>query len=165
MLDLVATLAGRLKSEPRELLATPADLDRWLAAAGFGGDGAAGPDDLDTARELREAIHRLATASTPTARETVNRLAAGPAAVPLLLDEAGGYRLEGTTEMMLAMLARETVLLFGGPQRDRIKGCEAQGCAILFLDQSRKGDRRWCSMRACGNKAKIAEFRRRRRGG
>jgi predicted RNA-binding Zn ribbon-like protein len=34
---------------------------------------------------------------------------------------------------------------------------------VLFVDTSRKGDRRWCSMSACGNKAKVAGFRKRER--
>ena len=34
-LDLAATLGARLKAQPRELLAAPADLDRWLVSAGL----------------------------------------------------------------------------------------------------------------------------------
>jgi hypothetical protein len=34
-LDFAATLAGRLRPEPRELLARPADFSRWLVAAGL----------------------------------------------------------------------------------------------------------------------------------
>ncbi|HWU95764.1 MAG TPA: CGNR zinc finger domain-containing protein, partial [Sphingomonas sp.] len=59
----------------------------------------------------------------------------------------------------------EAALLLGGDQAGRIRRCEADGCAMLFLDTSRGGERRWCSMKRCGNKAKVAEFRRRRQGG
>jgi predicted RNA-binding Zn ribbon-like protein len=31
------------------------------------------------------------------------------------------------------------------------------------VDTSRSGERRWCSMAGCGNKAKVAEFRQRQR--
>jgi predicted RNA-binding Zn ribbon-like protein len=62
-LDLAATLAARLKPEPRELLGGPRDLDRWLAAAGFAKTrSGASPQDLEDARRLREAIYQLAVA-------------------------------------------------------------------------------------------------------
>ncbi|MGP4017932.1 CGNR zinc finger domain-containing protein [Saccharopolyspora sp. 5N708] len=35
-----------------------------------------------------------------------------------------------------------------------MKNCEGPGCAGLFLDTSRAGNRRWCSMNTCGNKVK-----------
>jgi predicted RNA-binding Zn ribbon-like protein len=31
---------------------------------------------------------------------------------------------------------------------------EAGGCGWLFVDESRNGSRRWCSMKDCGNRAK-----------
>lgn len=170
-LDFAATLARRLKADPRELLAAPEDLARWLVAAGM----AESPPkvsvaDLDAARALREAVYALAEAQihgrVPAGQEvaTLNRLAGAPAAVPWLDDE-GNARWRGDAAALLALLAREAVLLLGGADRARIRQCEAEGCALLFLDMSRAGDRRWCSMQGCGNKAKVAEFRRRRRSG
>jgi predicted RNA-binding Zn ribbon-like protein len=81
------------------------------------------------------------------------------------LDDEGSAHWRGDAAALLALLAREAVLLLGGADRARIRQCEAEGCALLFLDMSRAGDRRWCSMQGCGNKAKVAEFRRRRRSG
>lgn len=170
-LDFAATLARRLKADPRELLAAPEDLARWLVAAGM----AESPTkvsnaDLVAARALREAVYGLAEAQihgrVPTGQDvaTLNRLADGPAAVPWLDDE-GCAHWRGDAAALLALLAREAVLLLGGADRARIRQCEAEGCALLFLDMSRAGDRRWCSMQGCGNKAKVAEFRRRRRSG
>jgi predicted RNA-binding Zn ribbon-like protein len=66
---------------------------------------------------------------------------------------------------LLATVARDGVDLFGGPLAQRIRECEGEGCALLFVDTSRSGERRWCSMAGCGNKAKVAELRRRRRAG
>lgn len=170
-LDFAATLARRLKADPRELLAAPEDLARWLVAAGM----AESPPkvsnaDLVAARALREAVYALAEAQihsrVPAGQDvaTLNRLAGVPAAVPWLDDE-GSVRWHGDAAALLALLAREAVLLLGGADRARIRQCEAEGCALLFLDMSRAGDRRWCSMQGCGNKAKVAEFRRRRRSG
>jgi predicted RNA-binding Zn ribbon-like protein len=63
-LDLTGTLGRRHGGTPVEFLHTPADLDRWLAAAGIADPSAAADDeDLATAKTLREAIYRLAYAA------------------------------------------------------------------------------------------------------
>jgi predicted RNA-binding Zn ribbon-like protein len=169
-IDLTATLQGRSKAEPRELLGTPDDLERWLEAAGMGPASAATPEDLSTARALREAIYTLAShlnapqADADEARTALNRIAAGAAAVPVLRDDAG-FSLVGDVGMLLVTLAREAVHLLGSAEAAQIRQCQSPVCTIFFVDNSRKGDRRWCSMAACGNKAKVAEFRRRRSPG
>jgi predicted RNA-binding Zn ribbon-like protein len=170
-LDLPATLAARLKSEPRELLARPSDLARWLHAAEVT---AAAPevtaDDLETAKTLREAIYRLALARIEGeepprhARRKLNRLAAESPALPQL-GKHYEQRLSGTTRELLVSIAREAIGLLGGDLAERIRQCEAETCALLFVDTSRSGDRRWCSMSGCGNKAKVAAFRKRQRRG
>jgi predicted RNA-binding Zn ribbon-like protein len=163
-LDLAATLGGRLKDQPRELLATPADLDRWLVSSGLAQrpPGATG-DDVQLARELREAIYAIASGKGgPAERERLNEIAALPAARPQL-DASGHLALEGDARELLTTIAREAVELFGGPARTRIHACEGESCAILFLDLSRSGARRWCSMSGCGNRAKARAFRKRGR--
>lgn len=42
---------------------------------------------------------------------------------------------------------------------NRIGSCPA--CGWLFLDSSRGGKRRWCSMRICGTRTKVAQYRER----
>lgn len=168
-LDLPATLAGRISGQHREALAVPADLDRWLVAAGLAetAPGATG-EDLAAARILREAVFDLAMArvrghdSPEPSRQALNALAAEPAATPRL-EADGAARLRGPARALLAGVARDAVLLLGGPDAERLRQCEGSSCAILFLDTSRKGDRRWCSMTACGNRAKVAAFRDRER--
>ena len=60
-LDLPATMVGRLGAAPRDLLATSADLDRWLVAAGLIETAPGATDgNLTQARTLREALYRLA---------------------------------------------------------------------------------------------------------
>lgn len=168
-LDLPATLAGRISGQHREALAAPGDLDRWLIAAGLA-ETASGStaQDLSAARALREAVFDLAMATVrgreapEPSRAALNALAAEPAAVPQL-EADGAARLRGSARALLASVARDAVLLLGGPEAGRIRQCEGPQCAILFLDTSRKGDRRWCSMSACGNRAKVAAFRGRER--
>lgn len=53
-------------------------------------------------------------------------------------------------------------LLQRGPL-DRIKACPPEnGCGWLFLDLSKNRSRNWCSMKTCGNVAKVRRFRARR---
>lgn len=51
-------------------------------------------------------------------------------------------------------------LLLSGPL-ERIGECPS--CGWLFLDTSRNGTRRWCSMATCGSRDKMARYHRRRR--
>lgn len=168
-LDLPATLAGRASGNHREALSTPGDLDRWLVAAGLADHAPASTaEDLSAARELRETLFALAVAraegrALPEApREVLNALAAHAPATPWL-DASGVTRLSGNARALLTGVAREAIDLLGGPDAGRIRQCQGRTCAILFLDTSRKGDRRWCSMSACGNRAKVAAFRDRER--
>jgi predicted RNA-binding Zn ribbon-like protein len=168
-LDLPATLTGRLKTATRELLVQPEDLRRWLVAAGRVDTAPpVGSADLETARALRESIYVLALAAIggkkfpAGARRILNRIAAGTTAVPQLTP-GGGVSTAGSARAALAGIARDAVGLFGSAAVRRIRQCEAETCARLFLDTSRSGERRWCSMAGCGNKAKVAQFRRRQR--
>ncbi|NVJ24948.1 MULTISPECIES: CGNR zinc finger domain-containing protein [Myxococcus] len=168
-LDLSATVAGRLKDAPQELLQTPADLGRWMLASGLSTQTQEStPEELTQARELREAIYRLALARTrgesfsARDRAILNRWAAEPPPAPQLGPRGllwAGAGVRG----QLAAVARDAAELLGGPFAERIRNCSQDGCAVLFVDTSRSGQRRWCSMSGCGNKAKVAEFRRRQR--
>ena len=40
-----------------------------------------------------------------------------------------------------------------------VKACEGPSCTLLFADHTRGHARRWCSMSACGNRAKQAAHR------
>ena len=164
-LDLAATLAARLKEQPRELLGKPADLNRWLVSSGLAGSSPrASDEDVALARELREAIYGLVSGRPASAaRTTLNAVAALRPARPRL-SALGGLKMEGNARDYLATIAGLAIELLGGPERTRIRQCEGEGCALLFLDLSRSGARRWCSMSGCGNRAKAREFRKRGRG-
>jgi predicted RNA-binding Zn ribbon-like protein len=169
-IDLPATLQARLKPTPRELLRTPDDLARWLVAAGLAQTTPqTTAPDLALAHALREAIFTIADArfsgraNASGAQAILNEIAAAPSAVPRLSPE-GRIELVGAAAALLATLARQAVHLFGGEAADHIRQCQSPTCTLFFVDTSRSGDRRWCSMSGCGNKAKVAEFRRRQRG-
>ena len=44
-----------------------------------------------------------------------------------------------------------------------VKACEGQSCTLVFADRTRRRARRWCSMAICGNRAKHAAHRKRRK--
>lgn len=166
-LDLPATVAGRTKATPTDLLAAPRDLDRWLVAAGLASrpPGATGAD-LTRARALREALYRLGRAcidGSPFPKAdltTLNQAARLAPPAPHLGPQGLRWVSEGVPSL-LAVVARAGAELFGGDEAGRVRACGGTGCSILFLDTSRGGDRRWCSMAACGNRAKLAAFRKR----
>ena len=164
VLDLAATLAARLKEQPRELLGKPADLNRWLVSSGIAGRAPRATEgDVALARELREAIYALVSGRPASAaRATLNAVAALRPARPKL-SASGQLVMEGSAREYLATIAGLGVELLGSAERTRIRQCEGEGCALLFLDLSRSGARRWCSMSGCGNRAKAREFRRRGR--
>ena len=53
--------------------------------------------------------------------------------------------------------------LFSDVSTVRLRKCEYEACIAHFLDTSKKGSRRWCSMNICGNKIKVAAYQKRRR--
>ena len=64
-------------------------------------------------------------------------------------------------EDLFAPLAHSAATLFATVDRKRVRKC-AQ-CVLHFHDTSKKGTRRWCSMRLCGNRLKVAAYAARRR--
>ncbi|MGG4107612.1 CGNR zinc finger domain-containing protein [Paenibacillus lautus] len=41
---------------------------------------------------------------------------------------------------------------------ERVRKCEHESCILHFVDTSKGGKRRWCSMDLCGNRQKAADF-------
>lgn len=50
-----------------------------------------------------------------------------------------------------------------GADFSHIKNCEGPTCSLYFLDVSKNHKRRWCSMSVCGNRAKAAAHRARKK--
>jgi predicted RNA-binding Zn ribbon-like protein len=44
---------------------------------------------------------------------------------------------------------------------ERMKACRADDCRWAYLDTARNRSRAWCSMRVCGNRAKVQAYRER----
>jgi predicted RNA-binding Zn ribbon-like protein len=62
---------------------------------------------------------------------------------------------------LLAPLAQGAAELFADVEPGRVRKCAH--CVLHFHDTSKKGTRRWCSMRLCGNREKVAAYAARQR--
>lgn len=57
--------------------------------------------------------------------------------------------------------AAADLLCYGNPAY--VKKCENPACVLYFYDGTKNHSRRWCSMKACGNRTKVAAFYQRKR--
>src|SRR5258706_15217068 len=64
---------------------------------------------------------------------------------------------------MLWPIARAAAELLASPDLAGVRACSSSSCQWLFLDTSKNHHRRWCSMKECGNRAKVRKFYARRR--
>jgi predicted RNA-binding Zn ribbon-like protein len=153
-----------------QTLLRPSDLERWAVEV-VGATGVQASDaDLELAIRLQAAIWDVADALLDRrpipqgGREVLNELAAQPCLVPRMLPgRTRTWTGAQDARSLLSSVARDAIDVLGGPRAARLKRCEGSRCALLFVDTSRSGRRRWCSMERCGNRAKVAAHRRRRK--
>lgn len=163
---------GERKVRSYERLRNPADLARWVVAAGLvDREPPVTARGLKEARVLRESIYSLVQAaidgevSTATDLEVVNSWARLPDLAPQLgedgsIDHRVGRR---PIEACLGSVARDAVRLLGEEDHSRLRECEGVECGALFLDTSRPGNRRWCTDSICGSRSRVARHRARGR--
>lgn len=169
--DFTGTLGKRRCDPAVERIPTAADLARWFVESGLTTMPVdVSPAALRHAYQLREALYRLMRVPVfgepPAAADLAlaNRWAARtPPAVGLRTDRRRltAHLIEPTATGLLALLARDGVEILGGPLGGRLRECAGETCTLLYLDTSRAGSRRWCSMEICGSRVKMARYRRR----
>ncbi|MFJ6404019.1 CGNR zinc finger domain-containing protein [Streptomyces hydrogenans] len=153
-----------------ESLDHPDGLLAWVRdcrlPAGLDADLVVTDDATARFRTVRDALWRLALARAegepyaPADLAVLNEAAAAPPLVTLLApDGTRAWGAGATATALLATVARDAVDLFTGPHADRVRVCAADDCALLFVDTSRPGARRWCSMTRCGNRHKARAHR------
>lgn len=172
-LDFANSRYWRGTDQPTETLETFNDVFTWLAAANALDSRTVEalkqnwqPSDADHAEtiQLREALYRIFTAVAAHAEpasadiEIFNRkLTAAPARTQLVKQE-GAYLWRANLKPQLPDLLAPILWTAGDmlaePRRDRVRLCANEKCVWLFLDDSKSGTRRWCDMKACGNRAK-----------
>lgn len=145
----------------------------WLKAAGLlAPDFNAPATGLATlAQSLRTAAARLIDLNQPrepTDFDEVNRiLEAGRPVRTLAQGEDDNVvllerRRDDSAASLLEPVATALVQLLVQGDVRQIRQCEAHDCTLRFLDVTKSGRRRWCSMAVCGNRMKVAAFRARK---
>ncbi len=169
-LDFVATAGGRIGYGILERLHQPEHLALWYQAAGlYPAPPQLQDQDLREALEVRGAIYTLATAHPDRLlpRAAVRRInqAAQASSSPVQLSPNRTHAHPAPADAgaaALAVIAADAVTLFGSDLAQHIRACDGKDCTLLFLDASRPRNRRWCSTRACGNRANAAAARQRK---
>jgi predicted RNA-binding Zn ribbon-like protein len=155
-----------------DALHQPSDLRQWAAASRLALDldaVAIRAADVSAARALRDALWRLTRQSMAGGRRdpadlaTVNAAAGLAPLVPQIdADGSSIWSLPTTASAVLSTVARDAIVVLTGPATSRLRECAADDCQLVFLDTSRPGARRWCSMERCGNRHKVRAIRSRR---
>jgi len=184
-LDFVNTASGREHGVPEEeKLRAYEDLVMWAERVDLvGGErarrlrraAAASPAEaaavVESARELREVIHRVFSTPEPSRADVAvlgawaGRAAAERRLVPAEEGYAFGWPESDALEQVLWPVALSAAELLTSEDRVRVKECAGETCDWLFLDMSRNRSRRWCDMKECGNRAKARRFYRKQRLG
>ncbi|WP_225100858.1 CGNR zinc finger domain-containing protein [Streptomyces sp. CoH27] len=155
-LDLLNTRWNR-EGVTQDLLDGTEGLEVWLGGNGLAGTYPADAAVLRHLRQAREALRAAVHGSPDEAAPLVDAVlargrirarltAAGPGEEPEFADPAWGP----------AWLAARNYLELLTRDPERIRTCAGGGCILHFYDTSRNGTRRWCSMAACGNRAKAS---------
>jgi predicted RNA-binding Zn ribbon-like protein len=143
-------------------------LKKWAAAAAHAADAA-----LSEAKDLREAIYRIFAALAARRPAPAGDLAVlnqwlGDTLTHLRVVSAAdgygwGWEASADPKRLLWPVVWSAAHLLVSPERKDLRECQSDRCSWLFIDRSRTKGRRWCSMRTCGNRAKVRRFQERRR--
>jgi predicted RNA-binding Zn ribbon-like protein len=158
-----------------ELFRTAEDVADWLRAAGL-------PDVppavrskeqlLVAARGYRKCLHsgveRLVS-SGDVPGDTIsatNRLLEGERFSLRLQRGRGKFQLQrhwnfASPADYIVPVAQSFAELLGTADLSRIRRCKNPECPLIFYDTSKSATRSWCSLDLCGNKLRVAAFRKR----
>ena len=175
-LDFVNTAEERGHPAAGDALVAPADLRLWGqryglldVSAQLGRDAEA---ELDRARHARELLYDIFTARVhglPASSRQLIELAdlARAAYLAAALESADGNSLGWRWDRSDLATVRHVAVTSGlellrDQPSPRLKQCPGDHCGWIFLDTTKRGNRRWCLMSECGQDAKD-EARRARR--
>lgn len=123
-------------------------------------------DEIDATRaalvEVRELVRRLLRATVDgtlddeLAREVDDGLRR--ATVRLDRTQGSGLVITGTGIERVAVEALVDAVEVVGELDGRLRSCADGECTLWFVDTSRAGTRKWCSMQRCGNRAKARRY-------
>jgi predicted RNA-binding Zn ribbon-like protein len=115
-------------------------------------------------------IGKPLTTGAAKALGPLNELLAGDTSLPVV-EAAGGeqalrlrrVRRWESPDELLHPVAEAAADLVCSVDFRLIRACNGSVCSLLFLDRTKAHGRRWCSMAVCGNRAKAAAHRARKR--
>jgi predicted RNA-binding Zn ribbon-like protein len=186
-LDFANTVSKRPSEQKQEHLLCYSDLIRWAGQADLISSAQAveisrradrAPRQaaavLEQARELRESVHRIFSAIPAAEKPPADDLRALSAALQRSHSKVElQWTLRGAVwawsdapdslQRILWPVLHACADLLTSKQRERIRECEAENCAWLFMDNSKNRSRRWCDMKVCGNREKARRFYQRNR--
>jgi predicted RNA-binding Zn ribbon-like protein len=152
------------------------DVLHWLKLAGLpvpkAGADVVRISLLDSARTLRENIRSLVEKRKVGQQGdplVLNRFLSGAQSHPRLVwNKPRSLKIEeirgtGTAEAILGPVAEAAAELLATADFKLVKRCEDETCVLWFCDHTKSHHRRWCSMALCGNRHKVAAYRRRLR--
>ncbi len=182
-LDFVNTVEWRGATDRAERLTNYGELLTWAEAAGalhrtarirLEAAAKARPDaaarQLAAVIELRETLAALFSADPPRAAplDPLNDWLERAPERRRIAASAAGYgwaaaRADDDLALPLwpVVWSAADLLVSGGAAR--VRACTDRRCGWIFLDASRSRRRRWCSMEACGNRAKARRHYRKHR--
>jgi predicted RNA-binding Zn ribbon-like protein len=181
-LDFINTLDDRPSDKPKELLTDYYELARFGEDAGIltpeqqdflcenvhlmPGEAAGA---LRRAIHLREAMYAVFSALMkgqtvpPVEMDTLNAYIQDAALHSRLVESAGRCQwrfdnMGSAFDAMLWPIARAAADLLASSDVALVRACSSPTCQWYFLDTSKNHHRRWCSMKQCGNRAKVRKF-------
>ncbi|MEV2251469.1 CGNR zinc finger domain-containing protein [Streptomyces sp. NPDC050147] len=142
----------------QDLLTDTEGLTVWLAANGLDDRFGADEATLEHVRRARDAISTVVDGpDTAAGIARVNQILGHGRIRATLSPEGPGEEPEFKDATWgAAWLAARDYLTLLATAPDRIRPCAHDACILHFFDTSRNGTRRWCSMAACGNRAKAS---------
>ena len=150
-----------------EKLETDEDVAIWCRDAGLGEvEGQTGR--LDEILAFRDALRRVIIAAMEDEAPDDADLAIlndtlGSLPPQAMMPAIGkGLALGPSLTLDQAVAVSAMAMLNRASEIERVKVCPGDNCAWLFLDESKNRRRTWCSMEACGNRAKAKRHYRRK---
>jgi predicted RNA-binding Zn ribbon-like protein len=167
-LDFVNTAEERGHPAAGDALVTPADLSLWGQRYGLLAPsvklGADADDELIRARRARDLLYDVFAARVhgrPAASAQLAELA------ELARTAYGAARLQPADDLGIRwhwnrsdlatvrhVAVTSGVELLRAEPSPRLKQCPGDHCGWIFIDTTKRGNRRWCSMSECGQEAK-----------
>ena len=166
LVQLVNTVPGATKSGLDELT-TQEELTALVSPWTFTGRFDRDDRELSEVRETRARLRRLWDLDRDEVVAEINAMLADANAFPQLMrHDEHDWHFHGTpddaplAERMRVEAALAIADLVRAGTTSRMRACDAFDCDGLFIDLSRNGSRRFCSIR-CGNRMNMVAFRER----